>query len=401
MAPRGERRHLQTPPQKGASQELAPILGGKSSGPAQLSFGASTAVGEGAALDELRSARSGAAWVLDKTLREKEEAKWEALVASASGKAPPKVAACLNRCAPAVAWAAVGCEVCVPVYVKVFKALYYVLSKLPTDVLGIVWGLCLVFFGGVYPLTMAAFEAFRQCGGAETYAALHDLQVQYGNAKKALEDDDALDADGDGVADVEQCAVAETIRRKNYLVLTATDPVALDRGFKGLYTAWVAVIAVLKIQFAQMVALGSAIGDFLGQLLRVPLTQVLVHVMDKETQKWIPTIIFYTCKVVAIAVAIHVQKLLSAFYSAVRGGLLVSRNVMYVLDRKGVFKLDPNETYVDEVTGWALAAVGFYCQFSGGFAMPPFVRVILWPFETAEAGLLWGIMAADETPQTA
>ena len=116
MAPRGERRHLQTPPQKGASQELAPILGGKSSGPAQLSFGASTAVGEGAALDELRSARSGAAWVLDKTLREKEEAKWEALVASASGKAPPKVAACLNRCAPAVAWAAVGCEVCVPVY---------------------------------------------------------------------------------------------------------------------------------------------------------------------------------------------------------------------------------------------------------------------------------------------
>ena len=110
-------------------------------------------------------------------------------------------------------------------------------------------------------------------------------------------------------------------------------------------------------------------GDFLGQLLRVPLTQVLVHVMDKETHKWIPTIIFYTCKVVAIAVAIHVQKLLSAFYSAVRGGLLVSRNVMYVLDRKGVFKLDPNETYVDEVTGWALAAVGFYCQFSGGFVV--------------------------------
>ena len=57
---------------------------------------------------------------------------------------------------------------------------------------------------------MAAFEAFRQCGGAETYAALHDLQVQYGNAKKALEDDDALDADGDGVADVEQRAIDRT-----------------------------------------------------------------------------------------------------------------------------------------------------------------------------------------------
>ena len=52
---------------------------------------------------------------------------------------------------------------------------------------------------------------------------------------------------------------------------------AIDRGFKGVYTAWLAIIASLKVQFAQMIALGAAIGDFLADLLRVPLTKVLVR----------------------------------------------------------------------------------------------------------------------------
>ena len=78
---------------------------------------------------------------------------------------------------------------------------------------------------------------------------------------------------------------------------------ALDRGFKGVYTAWIAVVAVLKVQFAQMIALGAAIGDFLGQLLRVPATQIMVHLMSKETHKWIPTYINYSCKAIAVAVA--------------------------------------------------------------------------------------------------
>ena len=67
-------------------------------------------------------------------------------------------------------------------------------------------------------------------------------------------------------------------KRKHGVFLKATDPHVLDKAFKGVYTAWVAVLAVLKIQFAQMVALGAAIGDFVAQLLRVPATQVMVHV---------------------------------------------------------------------------------------------------------------------------
>jgi len=50
----------------------------------------------------------------------------------------------------------------IPIYANIAYYIAAFVSKLPTDVFGIVWGLCLVFFGGFYPLTMAAFEAFRQ-----------------------------------------------------------------------------------------------------------------------------------------------------------------------------------------------------------------------------------------------
>ena len=135
--------------------------------------------------------------------------------------------------------------------------------------------------------------------------------------------------------------------------------------------------------------------------MTVPLTQTLVHLMDPQLHKWIPNIIFYTCKAVAIVVAFKVQKILSAFYSAVRGGLLVTRNVMRILDRKDILHIDPNETYIDEILGWALAAIGFYFQFAGGFAPPLVIQILLWPLSTSEAGLLWAITSAKDIPEAA
>ena len=41
---------------------------------------------------------------------------------------------------------------------------------------------------------------------------------------------------------------------------------------------------------------------------------------------------------------------------------MVMRSAMAILDRKGIVHIDPNETYIDEILGWALAALGFYFQ---------------------------------------
>ena len=109
-------------------------------------------------------------------------------------------------------------------------------------------------------------------------------------------------------------------------------------------------------------ALGAAIGDFLGAWATMPATKLLVHLMSPDLHKWIPNIIFYTCKVVAITIAWKVQIIISTFYSAIRGGLLVTRTVLRWLSKKGIVTIDPDETDLDEYCGWALAALGFYFQ---------------------------------------
>ena len=40
-----------------------------------------------------------------------------------------------------------------------------------------------------------------------------------------------------------------------------------------------------------------------GSLRAIPATQVMVHVMDKDSHKWIPTYISYTCKAIAVIIA--------------------------------------------------------------------------------------------------
>ena len=38
-------------------------------------------------------------------------------------------------------------------------------------------------------------------------------------------------------------------------------------------------------------------------------------------------------------------------------------------------QVDPDTTYVDEIFGWSLAALGFYIQFKMGFSPPWFFQV--------------------------
>ena len=87
------------------------------------------------------------------------------------------------------------------------------------------------------------------------------------------------------------------MQRKLLIVATATDPEVLDRAFAGVYSGWAGIVAVLKLQFARTIALGSAIGDFLYKFAQIPGHNVLVHVLDPSLHKWIDKIISYVCKV--------------------------------------------------------------------------------------------------------
>lgn len=50
-----------------------------------------------------------------------------------------------------------------------------------------------------YPTTMAALEAWRQCGGKQALQNLSDLKDQFVRVLEASEQDDKKDDDNDGV----------------------------------------------------------------------------------------------------------------------------------------------------------------------------------------------------------
>lgn len=332
------------------------------------------------------------------TMREKEREKFEKLIGAAASKAPGPVVNILKKITPCLSWTAVCCEATIPIYMRVFGIIAKFVSMLPQDELAILCGLLLCFFGGMYPMTMAAAEAWRQCGGDQTAECIHDLYAQFQTALEASKADDELDEDGDGIADVEQISGNDLATRKARIVLVSTDPVIVNKAFKGVYSGWAAIIAVLKLEFAKTIALGSAIGDFLNKWATIPMTKILVHFMAEDLQKWIPTIISYTCKIVAITIAYKIQQIISTFYSAIRGGLMVTRNGLNWLSKKGLLNIDPETTYIDEVLGWCLAALGFYMQFKSGFAAPWFIQLILWPLGAIEGALIWSV--ASPTPST-
>jgi len=265
--------------------------------------------------------------VTNKTAREKEQLRFQKMLESVSDYSP-KYAPYLRACAPLAAKCAVACEVLVPVCVRALGLAAAALALLPLDLLYVLLGLLLCFFGGMYPMTMAALEAWRQAGGKEALNHAHDLWAELGNVLAASEEDDAKDDDGDGIPDVDQMGGKELALRKVKLAITTADPDKLNGALLCMYAGWVGVVAVLKLQFAKTIALGAAIGDFLHKTAAKPCTAVLATAMPPEYHKWIPTLITWLCKLVAIAVAWQVQRIISAFHSAVRGGLMSARGLV-------------------------------------------------------------------------
>mmetsp|Transcript_15516 Transcript_15516/g.48027 ORF Transcript_15516/g.48027 Transcript_15516/m.48027 type:complete len:131 (-) Transcript_15516:1010-1402(-) len=90
----------------GADSELVPLSDGDA-------YGATTREeSEGVKLEDFKP--DAPLWVLDRTIREKEQLKFQKLIEAASAKAPGRCSKCLETCAPCLACGAVTCSVCIP-----------------------------------------------------------------------------------------------------------------------------------------------------------------------------------------------------------------------------------------------------------------------------------------------
>jgi len=275
-----------------------------------------------------------------------------------------------------------------PVLIKIASAAHALYKKLPIEQIYFICGSVLCFFGGFYPTVFAALQAADH-GGLQTLSvAIRDLSEEILAIVEENKKDDKEDLDGDGVPDAKQVEGKELVKRKIQLVLKKMNPKKVNDAAAAIYTVWLSVLAVLKIEFARTVALALTIADF----FKKPSDRFLLPIMKKVTpgdyQQWCPVLTEWLCKSIGMSVAWKIQTVISAFTSACAGGLIMARALMAIMS-KG--EKNHDDTNADEIASYAFAGLGFYWQFTNKFDTPALLKLLLWPMEIAEFYIRWAV----------
>lgn len=319
--------------------------------------------------------------------------EWTKLLSAAAEKSPEKVRPYAVKAAPAAAMVFSAVITAWPYVVQYTKLAREYIDKLPEFVGMAIMGLLLCFFGGMFPLCIAAVEAWSLCGGEEAIAHVVALLGEAEKVKKENAADDLKDEDGDGIADVKQITGKQLLKRKGHVALKACDPQTVSTAMSGLYMGWIGVLATLKIQFAKTITLGASIGDMLYKPASRYVDPPLKKALPEEYEKWVTVAIKYSCRVVAFSIAWWIQRVISGFHSALRGGLIFSRNILCFLSKHGIMLKDFDEktSNLDEAVGYAVAGLGFLFQWKCGFSVPMLCSLFLWPLQLLEGYIAWQV----------
>jgi len=280
-----------------------------------------------------------------------------------------------------------------PVYKRLFEVGWGIQRRLPTNVLLMLAGVALCFFGGTYAAAIAAIEAFRQMGWARVRCDLAIVLREAQLIAAASEVDDEVDDDGDGRPDVADLPPAELAQRKVSLAMTTVkEPRRLQQAIGSLWAAYLAVIATLQLTFARTTALALGIVEMLRPTLVELVAPAVSAALGTSLGHWTQTLIEATFTFVAVVLAWMMQSVISALYSGMRGGRLFASALLALLEKRGLLEhlpfvttpFDPNESHVDEVLAYSLAAAGFMFQISTGFALPFPLNLLLFPLTIVE-----------------
>lgn len=317
------------------------------------------------------------------------------MVLAFAEQAPASVRNYIEKAAPLIGKGAELVEKAIPhlqrAYDKALEIWEILKPHRPELLLPAFVGLIMCFFGGSFLTLIAAVEAYRMCGYETTVQCIRDLHEDFARFVAANKADSAKDDDGDGIPDSVQITKQQLVLRKTMLFLRTVDPKRVTNALAGINSGFLAVVATLKLQFAKAITLGSAIGSVLEKPAHKYVIPTLKKVLPEDYKKWAEPLVDYAVKSFSISLAWFVQRVLSAFHSAIRGGLLFSRNLMEYLSIMGYVHINPDESNLDEISGYALAALGLWFQLSAGFSLPFPLNVILFPFSLLEWFLMWAV----------
>ena len=159
------------------------------------------------------------------------------------------------------------------------------------------------------------------------------------------------------------------------------------------------VIAVITIQFARTIALALTISDF----FKIPINKYIAPTIELavpvEYRRWVPVVIGWITKSFAMSIAWYLQSVISAFTSALTGGLMMARAVYdFCVHRNmklgGLIPENHEDSNLDEMLSYAFAAMGVYLQVMNNFSVPFPLNIVLFPVKMAEYYRRWTITQA-------
>lgn len=306
---------------------------------------------------------------------------------------PAQVRPYLKQAAPHVGKLAQKIEDALPfiyqLYLKALEFWAWLSPYKPELLLPSLLGFVLCFFGGSFVTLIAAVEAYRMIGFESTYNCIVMLIEDFNKVIEVSKKDDKVDDNNDGIADVVQVSNQELVTRKILLFLRSVDPERFTVAIAGINAGLMTVIATLKIQFAKTITLGNAIGEMIEHPVDTYLLPHVVKFVPEEYRRWVKPTVHYSIRTAAISFAWFVQRIISAFHSALRGGLLFARNLLKYLSVMKIVDIKEDDTYLDEVVGYGLAAIGLFFQLSTGFSLPFPLNILLFPFTILEYVLIY------------
>ena len=223
-------------------------------------------------------------------------------------------------------------------------------------------------------------------GFDDTKLALGKLYRSYKVAREASAKDDELDEDGDGVADVKQIDKKELVLRKLGVVAKAVDPELVADAVSAINIGLMAVVATLRVKFAQCVTLGVSVGDIAHNLAS---SSNLALRSVPQAWRGVSPSVKHGCKLAGVSLAWTLRMTISAFHSSSRGAQLFARGTLsYVVRHKYLKPSAVDEKgKVFNLFIVVFGFVGFWSQFWSGFNLPFPLNILLLPVRLAEWGL--------------
>ena len=180
------------------------------------------------------------------------------------------------------------------------------------------------------------------------------------------------------------------------------------------------MIATLKLQFAKTITLGSSISKGLEMHLQPLLLPTMKSLLPRRYRKWAELALSLSFKSIAISIAWSIRRVISSYHSAIRGGLLCSKNILSYLRCMGYLSNNSSSSdsgggdskhddgsssnssssskkaagldallQIEFILGYLLAICGIVFQLSFGFSLPFPLNVILFPITIIEYMLVW------------